>query len=37
MVDINLPNAFTIGVISIGAYALYKFVTNKFGAPSWMN
>jgi hypothetical protein len=37
MVDINIGNVVTIGIISIASYAAVKFVLTKTGyAPSWM-
>lgn len=34
MISLNIPNALTIGLISIGALMLYKMVAPKVGLPS---
>jgi len=37
MVDINIGNIVTIGIISIAAFAAVKFAMNKADiTPSWM-
>lgn len=37
MVDLNLGNIVTIGLISVASYAAVKFTLTKLGyAPSWL-
>lgn len=37
MVDINLPNLVTVGLISVAAWALANYVMTKTGMkPAWM-
>lgn len=37
MVDFNIANFITIGLISVSSYALIKFIFEKMGYnPSWL-
>lgn len=37
MVDLNIPNFITIGLISVAGYAAFKFIFERMGYnTSWM-